>query len=274
MVDCLPISVIVPTKNAEKFLEKCLISIQKSNPAEIIVVDGISTDRTLEIAQKYTRLILSDKGKGASYAHQIGAERATQQYLAYVDADIELPEGSLAKLLSEMKSLKCISIAAKTVSASMLTYWERAIEWNNKLLRLRRHVGGLQATVILRDIVMKYGFDLSIIYGDDFDFINRVQRDGHKQCISPTVVYHHHRTSLFSLCKARFNYSRAIPLLMIKYGIWQARLWPPLVAAYWICVCVVKGKPNFIPYFIINGVAQTFGMIKGFFELMTVLLKT
>jgi glycosyltransferase involved in cell wall biosynthesis len=267
MIDCLPISVIIPTKNAENTLEECLLSIQNNNPTEIIVVDGLSTDRTLEIAQKYTHIILSDEGKGASYAHQIGAELATQQYVAYVDADIVLPEGVLAKLLAEVQSTKCISMAATVVAAGMSTYWERAVEWNNILLRQRRHIGGLQATVILRDIIIKIGFDSSIVYGDDFDFTTRVHRAGYEQCISPTIVYHHHRTSVRNLYRARLNYSRVIPRLMKKYGIWQARLWPPVVAAYWIYVCILRGKTIFIPYFVVNGVAQTMGMIKGILEL-------
>ena len=59
----LPISVIVPAKNAESTIEECLISVQRNNPAEIIVVDGNSSDRTVEIARRYTEEIYSDEGR-------------------------------------------------------------------------------------------------------------------------------------------------------------------------------------------------------------------
>jgi glycosyltransferase involved in cell wall biosynthesis len=266
-MDPLPISVIIPTRNVEKTLEECLVSVQKNNPTEIIIVDGLSADLTLKIARKYTQLIYSDDGKGASFAHQLGVEKATQPYIAYVDADIVLQEGSLGSLLNELIGTQYASMAAAIIPASINTYWERAIDWNAKLLRARRKTGGLQATVLRKDIVLKYGFDSNIIYGDDLDFITRVQRDGHKLGISSVSVYHHHRAHLRDMYKARRNQSRAIPRLIKKYGFWHPRFWPPLVTAYWICVCIIKGKPNYIPYFIVNGVAQTAGMIKGFFEL-------
>ena len=49
----LPITVIVPVRNAEAMVEDCLAGIVRANPGEIIVVDGNSTDRTLEIARRF-----------------------------------------------------------------------------------------------------------------------------------------------------------------------------------------------------------------------------
>ena len=84
----LPISVIIIAKNAERTIEECLSAVKKSNPAEIIVVDGNSTDRTVEIARRYTEHIYPDEGKGIGYARQLGAEMASQEYIAYVDSDV------------------------------------------------------------------------------------------------------------------------------------------------------------------------------------------
>jgi len=40
----LPISVIVITKNVEMIIDDCLDSVKKNNPAEIVIVDGNSSD--------------------------------------------------------------------------------------------------------------------------------------------------------------------------------------------------------------------------------------
>ena len=41
-----------------------------------------------------------------------------------------------------------------------------------------------------------------------------------------------------------------------------------MITLYSMYICLIKGKPNYIPYFVVNGIAQTAGMIKGFFELI------
>ena len=60
----LPISVIIVAKNAERTIEECLEKIRRNDPVEIIIIDGDSTDRTVEIARKFTRRIYSDGGRG------------------------------------------------------------------------------------------------------------------------------------------------------------------------------------------------------------------
>ena len=263
----LPISVIIPTKNVESTLEECLASVQKNEPAEIIVVDGNSSDRTVEIAMKYTEKIYSDEGKGPSYAHQLGAEQATQEYLAYVDADIVLPEGTLATLLAELKESDCANMQAKILAADLSTYWERATDWNVRLLQARKG-GGLFATVLRRDIVLRYKLDSSVGVGSDLVFRLMTERDGHKLGTSSAFVYHHHRADLKSFAKQRFRFGREAVQFISRYGPWHGGLWPPLVMLYWIATCLIKGKPNFIPYFIVSGVAGSAGMVKGFIELI------
>ncbi|MFA5628903.1 MAG: glycosyltransferase family 2 protein [Dehalococcoidales bacterium] len=263
----LPISVIIPVKNGEKFIEQCLESVKINNAAEIIVVDGLSKDKTLEIAVKYTSLIYSDNGLGAGFAHQIGAEKATQEYIAYVDSDIILPPNVLSNLINELKEGGFASVAATVEPANTSTYWERAIDWNSKLLEKRRKTGGLQATVLKKDTVLKYGFDAFITHGDDLDFTTRLQKDACKQKISYIFVYHHHRADCKSVFKARANQATALPRLIKKYGVFNPRFWPPLILLYWIALSVLKGKPQYIPYFLLNFLAQSLGMLKGLFNL-------
>jgi glycosyltransferase involved in cell wall biosynthesis len=84
------VSVIVPTWNEEKYLEKCLKSLRRQSlkdPFEVIVVDGGSSDHTLEIAHKFAHevLVVPDRPVGA--ARNIGAAHAKGNILAFIDAD-------------------------------------------------------------------------------------------------------------------------------------------------------------------------------------------
>ena len=100
----LDVSVVVPVRNAEGLLEDCLASIARAEPREIIVVDGMSTDRTLEIARRYTDHVLSDEGRGLPAARRWARRRRRRRWVALIDADVVLPDGSLAALLEEFKA--------------------------------------------------------------------------------------------------------------------------------------------------------------------------
>jgi len=47
------LTVVVPTRNVEHWLDGCLASIERCDPAEVIVVDGLSSDRTRDIAREH-----------------------------------------------------------------------------------------------------------------------------------------------------------------------------------------------------------------------------
>jgi len=268
-MDKLPISVIIAAKNAEKTIEECLSSVQRDNPAEIIVVDGNSTDSTVDIARRYTEKVYSDEGGGESYAHQLGAEQATQEYIAYVDADIVLAEGTLAILLAELRESDYISMQAKVLAASLSTYWGRAADWSFRLFQAHRGMG-LSAAVLRRDTIMKYKFEPPRPFvktgGEDYEFQMKVEKDGYKLGTSSAFVYHHHRTDLKTFVTQWFRYGQDAVRFIRKYGPWNVRFWPPLTRLYWIAVCLIKGKPNYIPYFIVGCIAEMAGMIKGFFD--------
>jgi glycosyltransferase involved in cell wall biosynthesis len=90
VASALDVSVIVPTWNEEKYLPKCLRSLTKqahSKPLEVIVVDGGSTDRTIEIAEKHADKVLVEPGKPVGAARNVGARHASGSVLAFIDAD-------------------------------------------------------------------------------------------------------------------------------------------------------------------------------------------
>ena len=79
------LSVIVLTKNEEEMIEGCLKSAQSLG--EILLIDDCSTDRTLEIARKYTDKIFVHKKKDFSDQRNFGLKKATGDWVFYLDAD-------------------------------------------------------------------------------------------------------------------------------------------------------------------------------------------
>ncbi len=91
------LSVVIATYNSDKTLEKCLNSIQiqeyPKNKIEIIIADGGSRDKTLEIAKKFTTRIVKVTGvkQGAEVNRALGIHQAINEILVLIDHDNILP---------------------------------------------------------------------------------------------------------------------------------------------------------------------------------------
>ena len=74
------VSIIIPTKNNGDILDKCLASIQNldcpKDKYEVIIVDGHSTDNTVEIAKKYECKVVYENTGTIGGARNIGAKIA------------------------------------------------------------------------------------------------------------------------------------------------------------------------------------------------------
>ena len=93
-----PLSLVIPSLNEEHYLPRLLESIAKQKYEalfEVVLVDGGSTDRTLDRAREYTSRIRSlhiyTTGKGVSHQRNYGAAKAKYNNLVFLDADTQLP---------------------------------------------------------------------------------------------------------------------------------------------------------------------------------------
>jgi len=88
------ISVIIPTKNEEKNIEKCLNSLknQTYKDFDIWVVDAHSTDKTVEIAKKYTDNVIIAETKFPGEARNLGVKNSRGKIVAFIDADTIAPK--------------------------------------------------------------------------------------------------------------------------------------------------------------------------------------
>ena len=98
----MKISIITPSYNQASFIERTLKSVLDQNypDLEYIVMDGGSTDGTLEILKKYSNRIIwqSEKDHGQSDAINKGLRRATGEIVAYLNSDDTYEPGTLQKV--------------------------------------------------------------------------------------------------------------------------------------------------------------------------------
>jgi len=98
----MPVSFIILTYNSAKTVKKCLESVLKQKcKKEIMVVDGCSTDKSVEIVKKIKGVhILLAKKDGIAPARNMGLKAARGDYIAFVDSDVVLPPGWCKKAIS------------------------------------------------------------------------------------------------------------------------------------------------------------------------------
>lgn len=104
------VSIIVPIYNSEKFLKKCLDSLinQTYKNIEIVCVNDGSKDNSLEILKDYkskdNRVVVIDKeNEGVSIARNTGIQKATGEYITFVDSDDWVDEDFIEKLYTALK---------------------------------------------------------------------------------------------------------------------------------------------------------------------------
>ena len=130
----LQLSVIIPARNEEASLGDCLESLvgQSGVEFEIIVVNDYSTDRTREIAEKYSKVRVIDAGElpagwtGKNNAVATGARDAVGEWLLFTDADTIHTPGSLARALAEAKDNKA-DVLSYSPEQIAVTFWEMAV---------------------------------------------------------------------------------------------------------------------------------------------------
>lgn len=125
----MDVAVIVPLFNGSDWIEETLNSVysQEQNPAEVIVVDDGSTDASPEIVSERfpTTTLLTNRGKGSSYARNVGVEHSCSPLLAFLDQD-DLWHPFHLKMLSEIlannPSVNCVVASADCFSGIAPSY--------------------------------------------------------------------------------------------------------------------------------------------------------
>jgi cellulose synthase/poly-beta-1,6-N-acetylglucosamine synthase-like glycosyltransferase len=102
MINMNSVSIVIPTYNSGATIKDCLESIEKQTkpPEEIIIVDGHSTDSTIDIAKQFKCRILFEEGGTRAAACNVGVPEAKGDYVVFIDADAIAKEDWLENLIS------------------------------------------------------------------------------------------------------------------------------------------------------------------------------
>ncbi len=93
----------MPILNEAKILEKTLTKLQDElKNHELIIVDGGSTDGSIEIAEKYGRVVESDRGRAKQL--NAGAKAASGSVFVFLHADVWLEEDALCTVMRTLSS--------------------------------------------------------------------------------------------------------------------------------------------------------------------------
>ena len=166
------ISVIVSVYNTEKYIEKCLDSLlnQTYSNIEIVVINDCSTDGSLKILKKYAKkydnmiLIENKENKGLSYSRNVGLEKATGEYIGYIDSDDYVDSTYYEQMMKAIKKEKSeIAIADMKIvyeDGSFPDYVSKGCNGEVNTLNIIKN--GLAASacnkLFKREIIEKYKF--------------------------------------------------------------------------------------------------------------------
>lgn len=231
------ISIIVPVRNECRFISDTLRQLlDQEYPAdrfEILVIDGMSEDNTVEIA---TRLatgghvrVLENPSKLSSAARNIGVRESRGNWVLIVDGHVSIPNRFLLQASAEIIARTGARVLGRPqrLRAQPLTEKQEAIAaFRESLLGHSPNsfiFSGFEGWVDPGSVAVMYekslfdehgGFDESLDAAEDYEFNSRLSRGGVRCYLSPRIeVLYFPRDSFLGLYRQ-----------MRRYGFGQARL--------------------------------------------------
>ena len=188
-------SIVIPTLNEEENLGSCIKSLtEQSWPKyEVVIADGGSTDRTLEIAGINGFRVLSvekTRPHDVSTAKNLGAKYAIGDILVFLDADMSIDSNCLEVLAEGYQDPDVIGIALKVMPSEANRLERMMYECNNVLARLGNKIGVHEISYFSchsyrRDAFMSVGgFRTDLFACEDLDLSLRLRFLG-KYLVTP-----------------------------------------------------------------------------------------
>lgn len=220
--------------NSGRMLKKCLESVYKNVPVnQIIVVDGGSTDGTLQILRHFDALydnvkVVKDRGNRAT-ARQKGIEHVTAEWFIFVDSDVVLCENWYQKAIqyqdSNVGAIWGIEVwsTITNLAALKLFLWVTM-----KIFDLR---GGTHDTLIRTSAVKDIKIPSNLHVFEDAYIKDWIIKKGYRivACYSPYCVHYRPenvwtlRGSLNLIIEAiRYGNPLLIAKLVFAYGFYTA----------------------------------------------------
>jgi len=196
------ISIVLTTFNSEDIISDVLDAIVKqSTPlsnVELIIIDGGSKDRTIEIIRDFlekcnslfhsTKLIIHDRNYGVSKARNDGIKASVGKYVLVLDHDVIMRESTLANLLRVLEksppNVAAVMPLHLTYPESVLDRWVRLIRED----RVTRASAITSCALIKRGVIDRIGFydetmGPPFTMGEDMEYYTRAKSRGYETLI-------------------------------------------------------------------------------------------
>ncbi|MEP6819466.1 MAG: glycosyltransferase family 2 protein [bacterium] len=183
----MKISIVTPSFNQAEFLEQTIQSVldQHYEPLEYIVVDGGSTDGSVDIIRRYEGRLdywVSEKDRGQAHAINKGLEKATGEIVSWLNSDdLYLPD-TLNAVSDYFRKDDAALIHGKTILFGD-GIKERVKGAERRDLEVR-YLSGIPfpqpSSFFRRSVLLEHGFlDETLHYGMDYDLVARVALNYH-----------------------------------------------------------------------------------------------
>ena len=235
MTDKSMVSVIVPTKNSEATIGKCLESIRnQSYPSiEIIVVDSCSKDKTRKIAENYKAKIIRVHSK-RSEARNIGAEKAEGEVIFFVDSDMELGWTVVEECVKKIRNgYDAVVVPEISIGAG---FWSRC-----RALEKSCYIGdeAIEAARFFDKRVFEAvnGYDVELEAGEDWDLNSKIRKKGFSiQRVRGLIKHNEGKLGLWETVKKKYGYGKALGKYKEKHprdSGQQLKLLRPALIRHW-----------------------------------------
>ncbi|MEM4574294.1 MAG: glycosyltransferase [Candidatus Caldarchaeum sp.] len=249
-------------KNSARTVSHTLNSIRSqrfpSDQMELIVVDGLSTDGTLQIMENYLDSsaefnyeILSDGGLGLAYARQLVLQKSKGDFIVWVDGDHILPSNYVKNQLEFMEKHPRVGAAEAITLPAPNSNWVARLEgytWTiyglRNLDKFVQSVDSAGTIYLKRAMTEAGGYDTRFKKaGEDGDISRRIVKKGWKLAINPNAYYYHIcRDSFRGLFHEYYNWGMGAYMVGKKHvgAVSPARFFLAPLAGFLLAIKVAK----------------------------------
>jgi rSAM/selenodomain-associated transferase 2 len=180
------ISIIIPALNEEDSIRETLHSLEIFDHAEIILVDGGSTDRTVSIAEDFNVKILhAPRGRGTQL--EVGGNAAKGEILWFLHADTIVSPGSVRQIKLAFEDSR-VAGGNFTIRFDGERFAAKFLTWLYPQLRHLGLIYGDSAIFVRREVYQKMGGFAPFPIFEDLDFVERLKQQGEIVTLSAVVT--------------------------------------------------------------------------------------